>query len=395
MTSFIELPLLLQGAQLKATCYAKMEEVFPGWRPDPGNPEKWAIDSMVDRLTVPLSQLTADVAAELFNQFGQQIVKVLPIEATPATVKSTWKVKDKAGYEIPAGTQVLVPTAGNTAEGFRVVATVKVPKESLETEPGQVLLEAMEPGTGANGLSGEARLEDTLEIIAAEHAITLVGESAGGEDAEESEAFLGRLAETMQTLSPRPIVARDVAILARNIAGVHRSVALDMFNPEVNNPEEPATWLSERTTTVVVCDINGEPCTVPVKEAVKADLESKREANFKFFVIDATYTQIKVKWSAVPLPGYDKATINAVLAAAFAAMLFPGTFGSDPTTDERAWLNRTKLYYQDVVTVGNNQQGVDHFTELKIGKEGGAYVEVDIALPGPAALTRVGKLEPV
>jgi hypothetical protein len=394
MTSFIELPLILQNAQLKAECYAKMEEQFPGWRPDPGNPEKWFIDAMIDRLTVPLSQLAADVAAELFNQYGQQIVKVMPIEATPAKVASTWRVKDKAGYEIPAGTQVLVPTSGNTAEGFRVVNTVVVPKESEATEAGQVLLEALEPGSAANHLSGEARLESTLELLAPEEGITLVGETEGGEDAEEPEAFLSRLAETMETLAPRPIIPRDAAILARNIPGVHRSVALDMFNPEIDNPNEPATWLSERTLSVVVCDVAGEPCTEAVKLAVEEDLQSKREVNFIFFVLDPTYTVIKVKWSVVPLPGYDKAAVNETLSAAFLAALSPANFGSDPTTDERSWLRREKLFYQDLITVGNNQQGVDHFTELKIGKEGGAYGEADIALTGPAALTRAGKLEP-
>lgn len=395
VTSFIELPVVVSGQQLKAEVYAKMEEQFPGWRPDPNNPEKWLIDAMVDRLTVPLSQLAADVAAELFNQYGQQIVKVLPHEAVPATVKSTWKMKDKAGYEIPAGTQVRIPTSGNTDQGFRVVNTVIVPKESESTEPGQVLLEAIEPGEAANHLVGEARLEDTLEIIAAEEAIMLVGESTGGADAETPEEFLGRLNETMETLSPRPVIPRHAAILARNIAGVHRSVALDLFNPETDDPEKPETWLTERCISVVVCDAAGEPCAAPVKEAVKADLESKREVNFLFFVLDPIYTTIKVKFSIVVLPGYDQAEVEATAVAALEELLSPANFGTDPTTDERSWLNRTKLYYQDVVTVLNNQQGVDHFTELKIGKEGGAYGEVDIALAGPAALTKAGKIEVV
>jgi len=390
---FIELPVILSGPTLKAAVYARMEELFPGWRPNPNNPEKWMIDSMVDRLVVPLSQFTADVAAELFNQYGQQIVKVLPIEAQAATVKSTWKMKDDGGHEIEAGTQVAVPTATNSPEGFRVVNTVIVPKGSTTTEPGEVLLEAIEPGAAANHLSGEAKPEDTLDYLAAEEAIVLVGETEHGEDAEDPEAFLARLAETMQTLAPRPIIPRDVAILARNIPGVHRSLALDMFDPEINDPAKPETWLTERCCSVVVCDVAGQPCSEAVKAAVLDDLQSKREATFLFFVLDPTYTTIAVHFEIVPLPGYELAAVEETVKAAIEAFLSPANFGTDPTTDERSWLNRTTLFYQDLVTVVNNQQGVDHFTVLKIGKEGGALGVVDVPLTGPAALTKAGKVE--
>lgn len=394
MSSFVELPVVLSGAQMKAELYEAMEEAFPGWRPEEGNPEKWLIDAIVDRLIVPLAQFAADVAAELFHRFGETIVKIQPIEATPATVKSTWKMIDNAGYTIFAGTQVEIPTSGNTNEPFRVVADVDVPAKSTTTEAGQVLLEAINPGAGANNLSGRGQLVDSLDYISREEdAIMLVDESTGGTDAEDPTLYLGRLAETMQTLAPRPIIATDAEILARNIPGVYRSVALDNFNPETNDPEKPETWESERTISVVVCDEAGEPCSALVKEAVKADLAAKREANFIFFVLDPTYTTIKVHFEIVVLPGFDQATVEANVKGAIEAFLKPAQFGSDPSSDARSWLNRAKLYYQDIVTVVNNQQGVDHYTALKIGKEGGALGEVDVALAGPAALTKPGKVE--
>jgi hypothetical protein len=389
-SSFIDLPVAFDGATLKAAIYAAMEERFPGWQPNPNSPEVALIDELVDRLCVPLGQLAADVAAEIFYRYGEQIVKVLPIVATPATVKSTWKMVDAAGYEIKAGTQVNVPTSGNTGEGFRVVATVKVPAASSETEEGEVLLEAIEPGEGANDLEGEAKPEDTLNYV---DSIQLVGKSTGGEEAEDVTTYLDRLAETMETLAPRPIIPRDVEILARNIPGVFRALALDLFDPGADDPEDPGTWLTERTVSVAVSDAAGEPCSAPVKEAVNADLSAKREANFKFFVIDPTYTVIAVKAKIVAKEGFDPATEAANTAAALANFLDPIIFGVDSATDARSWNSQRLVRYQDLVTVVNNLQGVDHYTELKIGVEGKALGEADVALKGAAPLTKPGKIE--
>jgi hypothetical protein len=392
MTAFFEFPVELNGATLKAELYAAMEAAFPGWEPNPNNPETWLIDIIVDRLIVPLAQLSSDVAAELFDRFGEQIVKVQRLEATAATVRSTWTMVDNAGYKIDAGTQVELPTSGNSSEPFRVVADVEVPKGSTTTEAGQVVLEAVNPGAGGNGLSGLGKLVDSLNYVLPE-GIALVGESTGGQEAEEPEEFLNRLAETMQTLAPRPIIPADVEILARNIPGVFAAVALDNFNPETDDPEDPETWETERCCSVVVKDAEGEPCSELVKAAVAADLQAKREINFLFFVLDADYTTIAVHYQLVVLPGFAQAAVEANVKAAIESFLAPKNLNVDPSSDPRSWLNRRTLHYQDLVTVVNNQQGVDYFTTLKVGKEGGALGVVDIALAGAAPLTKPGKVE--
>lgn len=390
MTSFIELPVEFDGNSLKSAIYAGMEERFPGWKRNDNSPEVALIDEMVDLLMVPLGQLTADVAAEIFYGYGVKIAHVQPIAATPATVKSTWVMVDADGYEIKAGTQVNVSTSGNTGEGFRVVGAVEVPAASSETAAGEVLLEAIEPGTAGNELSGEAKPEDTLNFV---DSITLVGESSGGEEAEDVTTYLNRLAETMETLAPRPIIPRDVEILARNVPGVFRALALDLFNPETDDPDDPETWTSERTVSIATCDASGEPCSLPVKEALVADLESKREANFRFFAIDPTYTTVAVKFQIVARDGFDQATEEANVEAALAAYLDPIAFGMPDPEDPRGWNHETVVRHQDLVTLLNNLPGVDHYTELKIGKEGGALGVADVPLEGAAPLTKAGKIE--
>lgn len=390
MTGFVELPVEFDGAALKARIYDGMAERFPGWKRNDNSPEVAMIDEMVDRLMVPLGQLAADVAAEIFYGYGEKIVHVQPIAATPATVKSTWVLVDADGYEIKAGTQVNVPTSGNTGEGFRVVGAVEVPAGSSETAEGEVLLEAIEPGTAGNDLAGEAKPEDTLNFV---DSIILVGESSGGEEAEDVTTYLNRLAETMETLAPRPIIPRDVEILARNVPGVFRAVALDLFDPEADDPDDPETWTSERTVSVATCDASGEPCSAPVKEALLADLESKREANFRFFAIDPTFTTIAIKFQIVARDGFDQVTEEGNAAAALAGFLDPIAFGMADPEDPRGWNHETIVRHQDLVTVLNNLPGVDHYTELKIGKEGGALAAGDVALEGAAPLTKAGKIE--
>jgi len=390
VTTFVELPVEFDGATLKERIYAGMEERFPGWKRNPNSPESAIIDELVDRLCVPLGQLTADVAAELFYKYGEKIVQVQPIAATPATVKSTWVIVDADAYEIKAGTQVLVATSGNTGEGFRVVNAVEVPAGSTETAAGEVLLEAIEPGTAANDLSGEGKPEDTLNFVA---SIALVGESSGGEEAEDVTTYLNRLAETMETLAPRPIIPRDVEILARNVPGVFRALALDLFDPETDDPDDPETWTSERTVSIATCDAAGEPCSVPVKEALVADLEAKREANFRFFAIDPSYTIIAIQFQIVARDGFDQATEEGNAAAALEGFLEPIAFGMPDPEDPRGWNHEIIVRHQDLVTVLNNLPGVDHYTELKVGKEGGALEEKDVPLEGAAPLTKPGKIE--
>lgn len=390
--SYINLPIEIDPEALIEDAYAAMAAAFPGWEPSPGNPEVFLIRAIVYRLVMPLAEMAADVPAEIFGAFGRAIVNVPPIEATPATGSATVVMVNSAGYTLPAGTQVDFPTAGDTGVGFRVVSDVIVPPGSTSSAAGAVVLEAALPGSDGNGLTGAGDVVEALTFI---NSLTLTGATSGGTDAEDPLEYLNRLADTMQTLAPRPIIARDVEIITRGIAGVWRAVALDNFDPTpgTDDPNDPTTWNTEKMTTVAVVSEAGTALSAPVKAQVVSTLDALREANFVFNVIDPTFSTIKINFQVVPEPGFAQADVEATVIAALTEYLSPANWGQSPPGDTRSWANRQTLYYQDLVTVVNNQEGVSRYTVLKVAKGAAALGTADVVLDGPAALTTPGVIQ--
>jgi hypothetical protein len=381
MTDFVKLPIEATPQQLLEETVAEMEAQLPNWDANLGEYEMILFQAIVFRIAMPFLQLASQVDSAIFFEWGAQIVNVQPHEATKATVTSTWKVKNGAGYTIRAGTQVDIARSGDERLGFIVVSDVEVPEGSEETAAGEVLLEAVEAGLEYEGLEGEGILVDALDWVLPK-GIAIVGASSGGSDAEEPDHYLGRLAETMQTFIEGVVIGRDVEIVARNVAGVGRALAIDNFNLLTEEDEQ------EKTTTVILTDSEGEPVAAGVKEAVEAKLEESREVNYIFTLGSATYNEIDVEAVIVPMQGFDQATVAAQVKVAIEDFLAPTTFGQQPPGDASSWVNSTTLRYQDLTTVVNNTEGVDYASTLKWRKAAEAFAAADIKLTGVAPLPR-------
>ena len=379
MADFVKLPVESTPQQMLEEWAAEMEALIEGWDPALAEYETINAQAIIYRIVFPLLQLAANVDAAIFNEWGRQIVNVVPQEATRATVASTWTMVDVAGYTIKAGTQVDLARTGDERIGFLVAADVVVQPGQEATGAGEVILEAIEPGLEGNGLEGEGILVDALSFVA---GIAIVGASSGGTDAEDPQRYLGRLAETMQTFIEGVVRARDVEIVSRNVPGIGRALALDNYNAETEEDEQ------EKTTTVAVTDDEGEPATAEAKADLEATLEEKREVNYLFFVIDATYHLLDVEGVIVPMQGFDQAEVAANVAAAIAAAFSPARHGQQPPGDAASWVNSSSLRYQDLVTVVNNAEGVDHYTTLKWRIAAAAFGVADIALSGAAPLPK-------
>lgn len=379
MTDFVRLPIETTPQAMLEEWAAEMEAQIEGWIPALAEYETIQAQAIIYRIVFPLLQLAANVDGTIFNEWGRSIVKVLPQEAEKATVTSTWTVTDAAGYTIKAGTQVDIARSGDERIGFLVAEDVEIPVGKTATEPGEVLLEAIEPGLEGNGLEGEGILIDALFFVT---NIAIVGASSGGADEEDPSAYLGRLAETMQTFIEGVVIARDVAIIARNVPGIGRALVLDNYNAETEEDEE------EKTTTVAVTDDEGEPATAEAKEALEAVLEEKREINYLFFVIDAEYHSLDVEAEIVPMQGYGKAEVAANVKAAIEDAFSQARHGQQPPGDEASWVNSDKLRYQDLVTVVNNAEGMNYYSKLKWRIGVATFGEADISLSGAAPLPK-------
>jgi hypothetical protein len=181
-----------------------------------------------------------------------------PQDATPASVYSTWTLIDTLGHTIPAGTHVGISDAAGNINAFLTLVDVVVSAGSSATPAGSVQLQAVTPGLAASGLGGvgvAAQLIDTLDFVS---TVVLSTATAGGLDAEDDATYLDRLQRKLRLLSTRPILPSDAAILARDVAGVYRAVAIDGFNPfhnlltlnEASAETDASGWTNLSNTTV-------------------------------------------------------------------------------------------------------------------------------------------------
>ena len=376
MTSFVEFEIETNEDELLDQHRENMSAAFPGWGAPAGSYEDWLAREWI-RISVEVVELAADVPAEIFYKFGEAIVDLPPIDASPAIATSTWTVQDTAGYTIPAGTLVSIAKTGSEVYGFAV-------REDVIIDPGDtsgsVVLEAVEPGSLPNGANLSAQLIDAITYVT---NIELDTAAADGTDAEDPDNYLDRLAAELRLLTPRPILPSDAATLARRIPGVERALALDLYDPNTE------TWDNGRTVTVALVDELGAPVSGPTASAVQVMLEAMREINFVFYTIEPTYNGVDVEYGVTAAPGFDLATVEASVADAIDAYLNPATWGAD---DSGEWSQLDHVYVNELIALADRVTGVDRVTSMKVALTGDALGTVDIELDGPAPLPYAGDI---
>ncbi|WP_278255193.1 baseplate J/gp47 family protein [Nocardioides convexus] len=168
------------------------------------------------------------------------------------------------------------------------------------------------------------------------------------------------------------MTAADLAALARSVPGVHRALAVDLYDPAA--PAVPA----ERTATVFPVDETSHPVSAPVKAQLQAVLEAAREVNFVIHVENPTYTAVEIVYDVVADTSADPAIVKVEIDTALATLLT--TWGST-ADDDQAWTENTQFRLLDVVRVIGRVTGVAYVNSLTINGTPNDYV-----LDGPAAL---------
>jgi hypothetical protein len=233
-TGYLTFPLETDSDTLVQNALTNLMFSIPGWLPKEGHLEVQIIE-VLGRMTSETAAVAAQVPPGIFRYFGKSIIGIPAIEAAPATVASTWTLRDTAGHTIPAGTDVYYPIDGVTQVGFRVQSDVVVAPGSSTTSTGEVVLVATTPGTAANGLtSATVNLIDSLAWVS---SIVTEATTSGGVEAETDSAYLDRLRAELRLLTPRPILPNDFALLAERIAGVGRATAIDGYDIGTNEKQ--------------------------------------------------------------------------------------------------------------------------------------------------------------
>lgn len=352
-----------------------LEDNVDGYVAAPANPEV-SLASALAQVAQEIAVETSGFDSQIFETYGTEIAQIPRINPAAATGRATFSAKDSEGHTIRSG-DFVTGQRGDDSYGFRVVNDVVIPEGSTSTQTGEVELLAVEPGEAANGLTGTLKLVDALRWV---DAVTLVGETSGGVDGEQTSDYVQRLSEELQIQSPSPVVARDFEVLAKRQPGVGRVLALDNYDADSD------TENAERTVSVCITDEFGEVADPAVKENLRAYLDGLRETNFVIRVFDPTYTTITVAATVTPYPGLDGASVKSFVEQALAQYLNPLSFGStsDPDGDLR-WYPETKVRLYDLAKVILNTDGVQHVTSVTIN--GGTS---DVTLSGKVGLVRSG-----
>lgn len=362
-TDYIGYPIETDSAALAAAAIQQLMALQPGFVPNESNLEV-ALIEVLSTMESETRYVASLVPAEIFRYAGQSLFNIPPIDGAPATATSTWTMRDLAGYTIPANTLVAYQTTGTSSLYFRTQSEVTVPPGESTTAEGEVVLVAGEYGTAYNGLEPQTvALADALTFVVGVSSETT---TAGGVDREADEAYLNRLRTELHLLSPRPILPNDFAVLALNVAGVFRAVAVDGYNPDDD------TFDNERMIAVAVTDAAGDPVTSDIKTIVQSYLESLREVNFVVNVIDPNYTQVDVTATIKVTDGSDASTVLAAATQAVEDFLQPF-----------AWPWANTLRYNQLVAVLARVPGVDYVASIVTPSQ-------DLTLGLVASLVRPG-----
>jgi hypothetical protein len=388
MSNFVEILTDNSATSLETEAFERLEAQFEEWAPAEGNLDVWLIKAFARIASIVRGQ-AAELSTDAFKKFGESIVAVPPILASPAEVGSTWKMIDTAGYAIAAGTKLNIASSGESVVAFEVLSDVVIAPGSDETEEGQVVLRALVAGTGGNGLSAdpvpnETGADSTAATSAAE-SITLTGVTSGGVDEETEDAYLDRLTEELQLLSLSLIVPEDFSKDARSVAGVWRALTLGGYKNET--AEEPLCL------TVFPVDINGAALSTPKKEELLERQQAKIPSGAEVFVHDAKYTKVDVSAEVVCIKGFEPPAVKAAVEGLLASLFSPANWGLPPQGDRlsNGWINSKVVYVNELIAELDRLNGVQRVVFVKIRKHAsGSLAATDLNLEGVVPLTEPG-----
>lgn len=354
---------------------------FPGWEPAPSDILRWVAQATA-RISADVFEQMTQLEQAAFKRYGEAIAAIPPIQAAPATVESVWTMADELGHEpIEAGTQVGIPGPEGKPLGFETVGDTPVPSGIKKVS---ILLQAIEPGEAGNDLSGTPQLETALSFVESPGGIELTGVTAGGVDAEDEGAYLNRLVETLRLLSISLILPEDFEVHARSYAGVFRAKCIRAYDGATKEAEVPLCQ------TVFLMGPDGRPVSETIKAKVLAGQKAKLISGVLHFVADPEYTKIDVKASFKVEPGFDPATIAAIVKGRLQEYLSPATWGFQANG---GWINRTSVYRNELISLIDRVGGVDRVVNVELAKHGSGLGTADVVLTGVAPLAEAGTVE--
>ena len=389
----IELELIADPDAMAAAAIQYLEATIPGFEVRPGNVEHVLLHANA-QIGAEIVEQAAQIDPLIFSYLGEDLLGIPAREATTAsaTATVTWVADVGAAKLYPAASLLSVPSPGGEPVAFQTNVDLAAPPEGGVQE---VAITALEEGESGNGCFGQA---EPIDVVDGVERVDVLTPSAGGTEDETSDDYLARLSAALTILAPRPILPADFATLARQVAGVERATALDLYQPATaaGGYGTPRTASAQtnvpRCVTVAITAADGAAPSDALMQAVFNRLDTSREVNFLTYVVPPAYTTIDVTATVTAYPGYLPADVEAAAEAQLAAWLDPGSWGSPPgqTTDEWIFDPTVRLY--EAVEHLNRAAGVHYVNAVQIRKAGGSFGTADVPLDQPVGLPRAGAL---
>jgi hypothetical protein len=341
----------------------------PGLQVRYGSPEWALVDTVVSRLYVELLELLAERAEGMFRFYGEKLVHEPLFQDTYASTTITVANVTSVDQLLQAGTQFTFSDGLGDRVAFATGLDVPVPANGTAT----VTITAVVPGAAGTGLSLDLQPERSLAWFG---AITATSETMGGSDGEDQAAYVSRLAQLLTLLGRTLTTQARFETFARSQQGVGRALAIDFYDATTNDAD------ADGHITVAVAAANGHPIGDLVRAAIEKTMQDLAVSNLAVHVIDPTYTPINIAWTGVAMPGFDPIDVRARVNQAVLDSISPANWGRPQFGDQKTWLDKPTVRYQDISAVINNVTGLDHWDTLTINGQQGT----DFTMPGPAAL---------
>jgi hypothetical protein len=354
---FIELDLTTDADTLQQAGEDRFAELAP---------DGYTIDVLftwllaaVARIAAEVAVLAGDVPDEIFQTFGQKVLRIDAHTDTAATGLVEFTLTDSDGHTVPAGAQIDIDGVG-----FQTTADLTI---AMGDTTGQVGVIAVVAGADGSGLTG---LEVTLisPTYVWVDSVALIGQTQGGRDGESPQEYVDRLADELPTLSPKAILIDDFAAIARVDDEVVRALAIDNYVPAGPGGIPAADPAAEGAVTVAVLADGGATVSTDGKARVQAALQDGRVLNLDVHVIDPTVTPVDVTFVATARAGSDPAAVEAEAEAAIAAFLSAERWGVPPGANLTEWVDEPTVKANDLIGELYKVDGLRHVTSLTLGR---------------------------
>jgi hypothetical protein len=227
MPDYIIEPLDTSAESLFEAFVEFIQQEFPDWNPSEGQ-----LDVIIGRYFSMQAAFTADMASRvqraIYRYFGSSLANIPPLPGAQAlgTIECNISPTDPdITFTLPYGTLVGVTDNNGDMQMFQTLTDIVAPPGVLYA---QVDIQAIEIGAAADGLSGSVQFIELVDWIS---DASVIGSTAGGSDPEDDDTYIQRLTDNLALMAPRPILAQDFAIIARNVPGVWRAAVIDNFRP--------------------------------------------------------------------------------------------------------------------------------------------------------------------